>query len=39
MQRFPGFPADERGIVRTPARHLTWFHDPAGNILCVGKEL
>ncbi len=30
--RFDGFGTDERGILRTPARDIAWFTDPAGNI-------
>ncbi|MFI6446800.1 VOC family protein [Kitasatospora sp. NPDC050543] len=39
IERFPGFEADEKGVVRAeegPA--IAWFRDPAGNILSVLQE-
>ncbi len=39
MERYPGFDADDRGIVRGgggPA--VAWFTDPAGNVLSVLQE-
>ena len=39
IQRYPGFPHDEKGIVRGRLIHqgpdIAWFLDPAGNILSV----
>ncbi|MEV7673690.1 VOC family protein [Streptomyces sp. NPDC088752] len=39
LERYPGFDADDRGIVRGgggPA--VAWFTDPAGNVLSVLQE-
>lgn len=39
LERYDGFEADEKGIVRTdggPA--IAWFTDPAGNVLSVLQE-
>lgn len=39
FERYPGFDADEKGIVRDaggPA--IAWFTDPAGNVLSVLQE-
>jgi catechol 2,3-dioxygenase-like lactoylglutathione lyase family enzyme len=33
--RYDEFGTDERGILRTPARDIAWFADPAGNIHSV----
>jgi len=39
FERYDGFPADEKGIVRANSQHggpdIAWFKDPAGNILAV----
>lgn len=39
FERYEGFPADEKGIVRGLAQNqgpdIAWFKDPAGNILSV----
>ncbi|GAA4996686.1 VOC family protein [Kitasatospora paranensis] len=35
IQRYPGFDADEKGIVRGPGPLVAWFTDPAGNVLSV----
>lgn len=35
-ERFPGFPHDDRGIVRVPdGSRVLWFRDPDGNLLSV----
>ncbi|MFI6421968.1 VOC family protein [Streptomyces sp. NPDC050842] len=40
LERYPGFEADEKGILRggdgTPT--IAWFTDPAGNVLSVLNE-
>ena len=38
FQRYPGLAADEKGIVRSGGPLITWFTDPAGNILSVLQE-
>jgi hypothetical protein len=42
MQRYPGFEADARGIVRPPKPEygppIAWFTDPAGNVIAVIQE-
>ncbi|MBT2365637.1 VOC family protein [Streptomyces sp. ISL-10] len=35
FERYPGFEADEKGIMRQDGPHIAWFKDPAGNILSV----
>ncbi|WP_369148073.1 VOC family protein [Streptomyces sp. R44] len=36
FQRYPGFEADEKGIVRdTHGPAIAWFTDPAGNVIAV----
>lgn len=37
-QRYPGMPADERGIMREGGPLIAWFTDPAGNVLSVLQE-
>ncbi|MEV6107921.1 VOC family protein [Streptomyces sp. NPDC051940] len=38
FERYPGFEADEKGIVRGMGPQIAWFTDPAGNILSVLQE-
>ncbi|MFE5514519.1 VOC family protein [Streptomyces sp. NPDC056529] len=39
LERYPGFDADDRGIVRGPdGPAVAWFTDPAGNVLSVLQE-
>ena len=39
LERYDGFPQDERGIQRGPGTPpIGWFKDPAGNILAVLQE-
>lgn len=38
MERYPGMPADERGIMRAEGPLIAWFTDPAGNVLSVLQE-
>ncbi|MFI5860588.1 VOC family protein [Streptomyces sp. NPDC051546] len=41
LERYEGFDADDRGIVRSTERgmpSIAWFKDPAGNILSVLDE-
>jgi len=43
MERYPDFPADQKGIVRNDGTHpgpgaIAWFKDPAGNILSLIQE-
>ena len=35
FERYDGFDADEKGIVRGEGPPIAWFTDPAGNILSV----
>jgi hypothetical protein len=35
LERYPGTPQDERGIVRDYGPPIAWFTDPGGNILSV----
>jgi catechol 2,3-dioxygenase-like lactoylglutathione lyase family enzyme len=35
IQRYDGFPTDDKGIYRAPGRSIAWFTDPAGNVLSV----
>jgi predicted enzyme related to lactoylglutathione lyase len=39
FERYPGFEADARGIVRSGAGPtIAWFKDPSGNILAIIEE-
>ena len=38
MLRYPGMPADDRGIMREQGPPIAWFTDPAGNVLSVIQE-
>ncbi|MFI6348677.1 VOC family protein [Streptomyces sp. NPDC050560] len=38
MARYPGMPADERGIMREAGPFIAWFTDPAGNVLSVLQD-
>ncbi|NYI03670.1 VOC family protein [Allostreptomyces psammosilenae] len=39
MERYEGFPADDKGIVRVEGGPtIAWFTDPAGNVLSVLQE-
>ena len=35
MERFPGFSADDRGIVQGSGHQIAWFKDPARNVLSI----
>ena len=35
IERFPGYPADDRGIVQGSGHRIAWFKDPARNVLSV----
>jgi catechol 2,3-dioxygenase-like lactoylglutathione lyase family enzyme len=35
FERYPGLPADDRGIMREGGPLIAWFRDPAGNVLSV----
>ncbi len=35
MVRYPGFPQDDKGIMRGNGPDIAWFTDPAGNVLSV----
>ncbi len=35
MLRYPGFPQDDKGIMRGHGPDIAWFTDPAGNVLSV----
>ena len=36
--RYPGLPADERGIMREGGPLIAWFTDPSGNVLSVLQQ-
>jgi catechol 2,3-dioxygenase-like lactoylglutathione lyase family enzyme len=42
LERYPGMPQDERGIMRGKAANMgpdiAWFTDPAGNVLSILSE-
>jgi catechol 2,3-dioxygenase-like lactoylglutathione lyase family enzyme len=38
MARYPGMPADERGIMRESGPYIAWFTDPAGNVMSVLQD-
>jgi catechol 2,3-dioxygenase-like lactoylglutathione lyase family enzyme len=35
LERYEGFPQDEKGIMRGEGPDIAWFTDPAGNVLSV----
>ena len=35
LERYEGFPQDEKGVMRGNGPDIAWFKDPAGNILSV----
>jgi catechol 2,3-dioxygenase-like lactoylglutathione lyase family enzyme len=37
MERYPGMPQDEHGVMRGNGPDIAWFTDPAGNVLSVIK--
>ena len=38
FERYPQYPADDKGIVRGDMPPIAWFTDPAGNVLSVVQE-
>jgi len=38
FERFDGFDADDKGIVRGNGPDIAWFKDPAGNVLSVLQD-
>lgn len=38
MERYPGMPVDERGVMREGGPYIAWFTDPAGNVLSVLQD-
>jgi catechol 2,3-dioxygenase-like lactoylglutathione lyase family enzyme len=38
FERYPGFPQDDKGIMRGNGPDIAWFKDPAGNVLSVIAE-
>lgn len=38
MERYPGMPADQRGVMRESGPYIAWFTDPAGNVLSVLQD-
>src|SRR6266536_2484544 len=38
FERYPGLPADEKGIMRGNGPDIAWFIDPAGNVLSVIQQ-
>lgn len=38
MARYPGMPADARGIMRESGPYIAWFTDPAGNVMSVLQD-
>jgi catechol 2,3-dioxygenase-like lactoylglutathione lyase family enzyme len=37
MERYPGMPQDEHGVMRGNGPDIAWFTDPAGNVLSIIK--
>ncbi len=37
VERYPGMPQDEDGVMRGNGPDIAWFKDPAGNVLAVLK--
>ena len=35
LERYPGFPQDDDGVMRGNGPDIAWFTDPAGNVLSV----
>ena len=35
LERYEGFPQDEKGVMRDNGPSIAWFKDPAGNILAI----
>lgn len=35
FERYPGFPQDDKGVMRDNGPTIAWFADPAGNVLSV----
>jgi len=35
IERYDGFPQDEKGIMCGPGHSIAWFKDPSGNIPSV----
>ncbi len=38
FERYPGIPADEKGVMRGNGPDIAWFTDPAGNTLSVIQQ-
>ena len=38
LQRYPGMPADTKGVLRDQGPPIAWFTDPAGNVLSVLQQ-
>lgn len=38
IERYDGFPHDEKGIVRGPGPQIAWFEDPSGNVIAVLQQ-
>jgi len=38
LQRYPGMPADAKGVLRDQGPPIAWFTDPAGNVLSVLQQ-
>lgn len=39
FERYDGIEQDDKGIARGMGPDIAWFKDPAGNILCVLKDM
>ena len=38
LERYDGFPQDEKGVMRGEGPPIAWFRDPAGNVLAVLED-
>jgi len=38
LERYPGFPQDDDGVMRGNGPDIAWFTDPAGNVLSVVSQ-
>jgi len=38
LERYEGFPQDEKGVMRDNGPSIAWFKDPAGNILSIIQD-
>lgn len=39
MQRYPGMPQDDDGVMRAHGPEIGWFTDPSGNVISVVEDV